>query len=98
MSIIQALSQKKKGLTRNELLKATGLKSSQGTTRKLEELENCDFIRIYTAYGNRKGTLYQLIDPFVLFYYHFGSSFHGPAILDASGEFTGNEYMERSCF
>ena len=38
MSIIQALSQKKKGLTRNELLKATGLKSSQGTTRKLEEL------------------------------------------------------------
>ena len=71
MSIIQALSQKKKGLTRNELLKATGLKSSQGTTRKLEELENCDFIRIYTAYGNRKGTLYQLIDPFVLFYYHF---------------------------
>ena len=30
--------QKKKGLTRNELLKATGLKSSQGTTRKLEEL------------------------------------------------------------
>ena len=71
ISIVHALATKKKGLTRTEILETTGLPGSGSTTKKLEELENCDIIRIYTAYGDRKGRLYQLIDPFILFYYHF---------------------------
>ena len=69
--IIHALAQKRKGLTRNELLTATGMTSAGGTSKKLAELENCDFIRSFTSYGERKEKLYQLIDPFILFYYHF---------------------------
>lgn len=69
--IVQTLYQKKKGMTRNEILQATGLTSAGGASQKLQELENCDFIREYTSYGERKERLYQLIDPFILFYYHF---------------------------
>ncbi len=69
--IIQVLNQKKKGMTRNEILQATGLTSAGGATQKLGDLENCDFIREYTNYGERKERLYQVIDPFILFYYHF---------------------------
>jgi len=71
LNIIHALSKKRKGLTRNEILQATGCISSEGFSKKLTELESCDFIRIYTSYGKRKEKLYQLIDPFILFYYHF---------------------------
>ena len=71
VKIIQVLNQKKKGMTRNEILEATGLTSAGGATQKLRELENCDFIREYISYGERKERLYQLIDPFILFYYHF---------------------------
>ena len=69
--IIQVLYQKKKGLTRNEIIQSIGLSSSGGITQKLRELENCDFIREYVSYGERKERLYQLIDPFILFFYHF---------------------------
>ena len=69
--IITALCQKKKGMTRNEILRATGLSSAGSASKKLNELENCDFIREYTSYGQRKERLYQLIDPFVLYYFHF---------------------------
>ena len=69
--IIYALSQKRKGLTRQEILDAIGLKSAGGISAKLKELENCDFIRTFTSYGERKETLYQLTDPFVFFHYHF---------------------------
>ena len=69
--IIHALAKKRKGLTRGELLRAVGLISSESFSRKLEELENCDFIRVAPSIGKRKESMYQLIDPFVLFYYHF---------------------------
>ena len=69
--IVQTLYQKKKGMTRNEILKATGLTSAGGTSQMLRELENCDFIREYTSYGERKERIYQIVDPFILFYYHF---------------------------
>ena len=71
ISIIYALASRRKGLSRNELLEQTGLASSGDTTRKLSELENCDLIRIYQSYGERKEKRYQLIDPFILFYFHF---------------------------
>ena len=72
ISIIQALSGKKSGLTRNELISKAGLAGSGTVTRMLKELESCGFIREYTCYGKKsKDKLYQLIDPFVLFYHYF---------------------------
>ena len=72
IQIVEALSGKKSGLTRNELLRKTGLVGSGAFSKKLAELENCGFIREYHAFGKKgKDSLYQLTDPFVLFYYHF---------------------------
>lgn len=72
IKVIQALSSKKKGLTREEILKATKLENNGHFTKILQDLENCDFIRRYRGYGNKsKMSIYQLIDPFSLFYYKF---------------------------
>lgn len=41
-------------------------------TKYLKDLNACDFIRLYSSYGNRiKGAVYQLIDNFTLFYFRF---------------------------
>lgn len=70
--IIRALAVKRKGLTRNEILAETGLTGSGIFSRKLKELESCGFIREYHGFGKKtKESLYQLTDPFILFYYHF---------------------------
>ena len=72
LKIIQALTRRKIGLSRNEILEAAGLTGSGVFTQKLEELENCGFIRSYHAFGKKsKDTLYQLTDPFILFYHLF---------------------------
>jgi hypothetical protein len=68
--IVAPLSQKKI-MTRNEILKAAGLTSAGGPSKILRDLENCDFIREYTSYRERKERIYRLIDPFILFHYHF---------------------------
>ena len=68
IAIIDALSEKNKGLNRNELIEATGLNNNARLTKKLDELEQCRFIRKYDSYDkHRRQTLYQLIDPFVHF-------------------------------
>lgn len=70
--IIAALSGRRQGLTRNELLDMTRLTGSGTFTRYLQELESCGFIRPYHGYGKKsKDALYHLIDPFVLFHHHF---------------------------
>ena len=62
-------------MTREELLKASGLDNSGNITAKLEELESCGFIRKYNAYGmKKKNAVYQLVDFFTLFYYQFMES------------------------
>ena len=72
MKIARALAGKKSGLTRNEIISATGIDSSGYFSSKLEELEKCGFIRAFSAFGKKKkDTLYQLIDPYTLFYYNF---------------------------
>ena len=69
IAIIEALSKKGKGLTRDELLLSSGMPNGGGTTRILQELEQCHFIRKYVSYGNKeKLSLYQLSDPYSLFY------------------------------
>lgn len=70
--LVKALCTVKSGLTRDELIKEAGVSNSGDLTHRLEELESCGFIRSYSTWGKKKkNTIYQLMDPFTLFYYRF---------------------------
>lgn len=70
--IVSALGKKKTGMTREELLKATRLADSGNFSTRLEELENCGFLRKYRRYAMKeRHAIYQLIDNFTLFYYKY---------------------------
>lgn len=70
--IVTVLGTKKIGMTREEIIKHSGLLNSGNLTTKLEELESCGFIRKYYAYGSKKkNAVYQLIDFYTLFYFQF---------------------------
>lgn len=72
LKIIEALSKSNRGLSRDELIKKTGITSSGDFSRKLTELENCGFVRAYIPFGyKQKNCIYQLIDNYTLFYYKF---------------------------
>ena len=71
INVIKALTKRKAGLTREEILKLTKLSDGGTFTQVLEELEECGFIRSYVAYGKEsQGMLFQLIDNYTIFYYH----------------------------
>ena len=70
--VVSAIAAKSKGLTRKEILEATGLANAGSTTRVLDELDQSDFIRRYTSFGQKKrDEIYQLTDAYTLFYFHF---------------------------
>jgi AAA+ ATPase superfamily predicted ATPase len=72
IGVIEALSKKAKGLTREELISETGLPSGGSITRILTELEESNFIRKYKAYGKKeKNSIFQLTDFYSLFYLKF---------------------------
>ena len=72
LSIVQALGEKKVGMTRTEMEETIGKTSSGTLTKRLEDLELSGFIRRYACLGKKeRSTLYQLIDPFTLFYFSF---------------------------
>lgn len=72
MKIVTALAKKGKGMTRLELLSETKSVNNGNFTAKLQELEECDFIRSFQPFAKtKKETVYQLIDPFTLFYFKF---------------------------
>jgi hypothetical protein len=72
IDIITALGTKKVGMTFDELDKALTINLGGKLTDKLEELEQCSFIRSYTALGKvKKDTRYQLIDNLTLFHFKF---------------------------
>ena len=59
-------------MMREELDKAVKNNLGGKLVDKLEELEQCDFIRSFKALGKKKrDTIYQLIDNFTLFYFKF---------------------------
>lgn len=75
LKIISVLGKKKVGMTIEEISESTKLFRNGSLTKYLGDLEACGFIRSYSSYGNRvKGTVYQLIDNYTLFYYRFLSS------------------------
>lgn len=70
--VVEALSKKKKGLTRTEISEIAQLSNGGGLTRILKELEESSFIRKYRPFGKKeKNTLFQLTDPYSLFYLNF---------------------------
>jgi len=72
IKIVEALSIKAKGLSRQEIEKTTGLSSGGGLTTTLKNLEHCGFIRSYNTFGKKKyEQLYQLLDAYTLFYFKY---------------------------
>ena len=89
IKIVEVLGSRKSGMTREEIVSAIGLKDSGKLSRILEELEESGFIRIYSPLGRvKRGSIYQLVDAFTLFYLTFmrGKSISRPGYwLDGVG-------------
>lgn len=68
--IVEALSTKNKGLTRNEIIAYTKFKSGGGLTTLLKELIECGFVKQITP-TPQKIELYRLVDEYSLFYFKF---------------------------
>lgn len=79
VKIVAALAGKARGMTRDEIVKTAKISAGGSLSRALEDLDRCCFIRRYSDIARRRqDALYQLTDPFTLFYYHFmaGGEFH----------------------
>lgn len=78
ISVIEALSTKKKGLTRDEISKIGKLENNGHLTTVIKDLIECGFIRKYCHTNKKtKDALYQLVDSYTLFYYQFVRFAHG---------------------
>lgn len=76
--IIEFLAKKVTGYTRNEIVKALGIKDNGVLTEVLKNLESCDFVRSYSAFGKKaKEIMYQLADLYSLFYLRYVKSYRG---------------------
>ena len=72
IAIVKALAQKKMGLTRTQLIEATGFKNGGMLTEMLKELSQSGFIGIYNSHGKKsRESLYRLTDAYSLFYLNF---------------------------
>lgn len=72
ITIVKALGKKRKGLTREEIVKESKLSDGGSMSRMLEELEQCGFINSYYAFGKKqKDKIFQLVDLFSLFHLNF---------------------------
>lgn len=72
IAIIRKLAKIRKGLTRLEIIKATGIANGGGIKRVLDELEFSGFIARYAPFGKKKKEiLFRLTDEYSLFYLTF---------------------------
>ena len=72
IKVVEALSKKRKGLTREEIIQATKLPANGVLTAMLSNLEKSGFIRINDRFGMKKREkTYQLSDYYSLFYFRF---------------------------
>ena len=72
LAVISALSNVGKGMTRYDIAATAKLTNNGTLSTILNELEACDFIRSYVPFGKKKkDKLYQIIDQFTLFFFHF---------------------------
>lgn len=78
IGVIEALSKKKKGLTREEISNAAKIENNGHLTKVLEDLAESGFIRKYCHLDKVvKDALYQIVDCYTLFYYQFVTKAHG---------------------
>ena len=71
-AIINLFGEIKTGMTREEVIAGLGEVSSGDVSSCLEELTECGFLRRYNAFGTaKKGAVYQLIDNYALFHFHY---------------------------
>ena len=72
LKVVDALYDRREGLTREEISKSTAIPATGKLTRILEELEESGFLRQYAPMGRRKrGSVYQLMDNFTIFHAQF---------------------------
>ena len=72
LKIIEALSTKKSGLSRNEIIRETHLDDNGLLTEMLKNLKDSQFVRAYNTFGyDEKNVVYQLSDYFTMFYLRF---------------------------
>lgn len=72
LEVVQALSSKKRGLTRGEIIELTSLGNGGSLSKVLRELEESSFIRTYRSFGKKsRESVYQLMDAYSLFYLEF---------------------------
>lgn len=78
IKVVEALSGKKSGLTRDEIIKKGKIDSSGQLSNILEDLIECGFVRKYCHLDKKlKDAIYQLVDCYTLFYYQFVKSAYG---------------------
>ena len=78
IKIVEALSTKKGGLTRGEIIRKTGLPANGALSKMLDNLESSGFIRVTNFYGKKKkDALYQLSDYYTAFYYRYIKNNYG---------------------
>lgn len=72
IKIVEALSIKRNGLTRGDIIAKTGLPTNGALTKMLHDLESSGFIRVINFYGKKtKDALYQLADYYTAFYFRY---------------------------
>lgn len=104
-AIIEALAQKKRGLTRQEISELSGYDSSGRLTSIIENLELCGFI-VKTTQPNKKSkdAIFQLVDNFSLFYHEFirnkikGSNYWSSNYMTPAHSAWSGLAFERLCF
>ena len=70
IKVVETLTKKQTGLTREEIVKLGKLSSNGKLSRIIQELEWCGFIRTYKRIGQKKkDAIIQLTDLYTLFYY-----------------------------
>lgn len=95
VSVVTALAAKGIGMTRQELVKATGVVDNGLFSTVLEELEQCGFIRTYEPFGSsdtsngkrqKRNTIFQLVDFYTMFYFKFikRNNYHDPHFWSTS--------------
>ena len=72
IKIVEALSRKRGGLTRSEIIQKTGLPANGALSKMLNNLESSGFIRVANFYGKKKkDALFQLSDYYTAFYFRY---------------------------
>ena len=78
IKLVEALSEKTMGLTRDEISKTAKVGNNGQLTKALRDLVNCNIIRGYNYFGKaRNGIVYQLSDYFTMFYFRFIRQYYG---------------------